>query len=285
MSAPMPSVPSASRSSERLRRGPARPSCSCSSGRCARPTRWPRGRARARASSRWTPCASSVRSSSTPEPRQPLDRRRGRRGPRRRGCAAAPSARRTRRSVSSESVKEACAPTSAARRAAGARGAPARGSGGSRRCPALRPLGPVAVGGLVAEHRADAERPQRVLDHVERAVDRVRRGVVVDERRRAGEQRLHPADERRRADRVLVERSVEAPPDPLQDLQEALGRLERVGHPARERRVEMGVRADVAGDDEAARAVDAASPAAGRGDAAVLDPAGPPSTTGTGSSD
>ena len=41
-----------------------------------------------------------------------------------------------------------------------------------------------------------AERLQRVGDHVERAVDRVRRRVVVDDGRRAGEQRLH---RRRRA--------------------------------------------------------------------------------------
>ncbi len=126
--------------------------------------------------------------------------------------------------------------------------------------PGPRPRGAVAVGGLVAEHRAGAEPAERLLDHVERAVDRVRRGVVVDERRRPGEQRLDPADERGGADRVLVERPVEPPPDPLQDLEEALGRRERVGHAAGERRVEVRVRADVARDDEAAGAVPPLAP-------------------------
>ena len=127
-----------------------------------------------------------------------------------------------------------------------------------------RALRPVAVGRLVAEHRAEPERPQRVGDHVERAVDRVRRRMVVDERRRSREQRLHPADERRGAHGLLVERAVEPPPDPLEDLEEVPRRLERVRHPARERRVEVRVRADVPGDDDAARAV-AARVAGARG--------------------
>ena len=122
--------------------------------------------------------------------------------------------------------------------------------------PGERALRAVAVGRLVAEHRADAEGPERIGDDVERAVDRVRRGVVVDERRRPGEERLHPADERGGAGRVVVEGAVEPPPDPLQDLQEVLRRRERVRHPARERRVEVRVRADVARNDEAAGAVD-----------------------------
>ena len=50
-----------------------------------------------------------------------------------------------------------------------------------------------------------------------------------------------------------------------------VGRLERVRHPARERRVEVRVRADVAGDDEAARAVVGAAPPPGGGDAPVHD--------------
>ncbi len=130
------------------------------------------------------------------------------------------------------------------------------------------PLEPVAVGGLVTEHRAHPEAAQGLLDDVERAVDRVRRGVVVDERGRAREERLHAADQGRGPDAVLVERPVEAPPDPLQDLGEVRGRRERVGHPPCERRVEMGVGADVAGDDEAARAV-AAGTATRRCDAPV----------------
>ena len=73
---------------------------------------------------------------------------------------------------------------------------------------------PVAVARLVTQHGPDAEFGERVGDDVERAVDRRRRRVVVDQRRRAREQRLEAADQRRRADRRLVERPVEAPPDP-----------------------------------------------------------------------
>ena len=134
-----------------------------------------------------------------------------------------------------------------------------------------RPLGAVAVGRLVAEHRADAEGAERVGDHVERAVDRVRRRVMVDERRRTREERLHPAGERRRAHRLLVERAVEPPPHALQDLDEVPGRLERVRHPARERGVEVRVRADVARDDEDAVAVEP-RPFSRSRDAAVCDP-------------
>jgi hypothetical protein len=76
--------------------------------------------------------------------------------------------------------------------------------------------------------------------------------MVVDHRRRAGEQRVQAADEGRRAHTVQVERSVEAPPDPLQDLEKVLRRLEPVRHAAREGRVEMRVCADVARHDHAA---------------------------------
>ena len=133
-----------------------------------------------------------------------------------------------------------------------------------------RPFRPVAVGRLVAEDGADAEAAQGRLDDVERPVDRVRRRVMVDERRGTGEERLHPADQGRRPDAVLVEGPVEPPPDPLQDLGEVRGRRERVGHPPCERGVEVRVGADVAGDDEAAGAV-AAGPSSGRGDAPVHD--------------
>ena len=115
--------------------------------------------------------------------------------------------------------------------------------------------GAVAVRRLVAEDAAEPEPVERVGDHVERSVDGVRRGVVIDHGRRAGEERLHAADERRRAHSVQVERPIEAPPDPLEDLEEVLRRFEPVRHAAGERRIEMRVRADVARDDHATGAV------------------------------
>jgi hypothetical protein len=48
----------------------------------------------------------------------------------------------------------------------------------------------VALGRAVTEHRAHAERLARVGQHVERALDERRRLVVIDEGRRAREQRL-----------------------------------------------------------------------------------------------
>jgi hypothetical protein len=154
-------------------------------------------------------------------------------------------------SVSSESVNDACAPISP------------RVSGRSFRA--------VAVARLVAEDGADAQRLERVGDDVERPVDRVGRGVVVDQRRRPPQHRLHPADERRGADRLLVERTVEPPPHPLQDLEEVARRLERVRHAASERRIEMRVGADVAREHESAAGIDALA-LAGLGDPAVRHP-------------
>ena len=70
------------------------------------------------------------------------------------------------------------------------------------------------------------------------------------------QQRLAAGDERRGADGGLVEGTVEAPPDALQDLEEGGGRLEPVRHAAGEGGVDVGVGADVAGHDQAAAAVE-----------------------------
>ena len=124
-------------------------------------------------------------------------------------------------------------------------------------------IGTVPIGDLVGENAPDADRCERVGDDVQGAVDRVRGGVVIDEGGRPGEQRLHAADKRGGADRRLVERAVEAPPDAAQDLHEVARRLEVEGHAPGERRVQVGVGAHVARDHEAAAAVDA--PVAGLG--------------------
>jgi hypothetical protein len=79
---------------------------------------------------------------------------------------------------------------------------------------------------------------------------------MVDEGRRPGEQRLHAGYPRRGTDRDLVEGPVEAPPDAPQDLDEGPRRSQLVGHAADERGVGVGVGVDVAGDDEAAPAVE-----------------------------
>ena len=65
----------------------------------------------------------------------------------------------------------------------------------------------------------------------------------------------HRGDARRGRDRPLIQRAVQAPPDAPQDLDEVSRRVQAV-HPARERGIGVGVRADVPRDDEAAGAVD-----------------------------
>ena len=174
MSAPMPSVPSATRSPSSAKRRPphpvvhvrprvvrdarprvahqlasrARPGARSARGACGRPAR---RRSASRSATRTPNRASASRSSAASSAAwtwipAPVSRARS--------THAA--------SVSSESVKEACAPTIP--RARGARIA-------GEEPPALRharggALGTVPVGHLVAEDRAQAYRPERVRDHV-----------------------------------------------------------------------------------------------------------------------
>ncbi len=56
----------------------------------------------------------------------------------------------------------------------------------------------VALGGAVAEQRPHAELVAGVGEDVERALDQLGRFVMVDERRRSGEQRLGDVEPRRR---------------------------------------------------------------------------------------
>ena len=138
----------------------------------------------------------------------------------------------------------------------------------------------VPLGGAVAEERPDAEPLAGLRQHLERALDELRRLVVVDERGGAGEERPGDRLPGRGAQALRVERAVEAPPDPAQDLEEARGRGSRRRHPVRDQpAVEVRVRADRTGDDVRARAVDA--PRAGhrrRGHPPLRDGEGAPGT-------
>ena len=151
-------------------------------------------------SSRWTPCASSVRSSrpcggSEPLHRVHVDRVLGGvdvQADAEVGCDLDAGGERLvgereRRVRADEAAGERRFAPLEAREEAPVLGEPGE-----------RDVRPVAVGRLVAEDAAQPEAAERVGDHVERAVDRVRRGVVVDHRGRPGEQRLH---RRRRAPR------------------------------------------------------------------------------------
>ena len=155
-------------------------------------------------------------------------RRRRRHGLRRRGHARPSPRSRARspasRTVSSETVKLACSPT---RPRSSGEAATRRHSAGPRRALVAAEI---ALGRAVAEQRADAELLAGLGEDRERALDEIRRFVMVDQRRRSREQRARHIVARRRAQGFGVERAVEPPPDPFQDLQEVLRRRTRRRH-------------------------------------------------------
>ena len=93
-----------------------------------------------------------------------------------------------------------------------------------------RAIGAVPVGDAV---RADHPHPDftaRVRDDVERALDRIRRLVMIDDRGGAALERLERSEHRRPPDHLEVERDVEPPPDLLEDVDEPIRRRGRRGH-------------------------------------------------------
>ncbi len=86
-----------------------------------------------------------------------------------------------------------------------------------------------------------------VRDHVERALDRRWRLVMVDDRSRSTLERLERAEHRRPLQHLEVERDVEPPPHLLEDLDERRRRARGRRHAASERRVQVMVRADETG--------------------------------------
>ena len=115
-----------------------------------------------------------------------------------------------------------------------------------------RPLPAVAVGRLVAEHAAQADGVEALAQDVERAVDELGAGVVVDHRRDADHGGVGRAREAARPDDALVEGAVEAPPQVPELLGEVLARLDAHHQAPGERRVEVVVRADETRADVAA---------------------------------
>jgi len=108
---------------------------------------------------------------------------------------------------------------------------------------------PVAVGDLVAERRSQAHLlADGVVHRVERAGNRIRTGVVVDQGGHAAARRLHRADEGAHPNGILLKGLVQPPPKLLQDLRERCRREARHAHPAGEAAVEMGVRINEAGN-------------------------------------
>ena len=149
--------------------------------------------------------------------------------------------------ASSESVKLAWPPIMPRRQACG----PAVGSARSPAMPGVAGPRAVAVGGLVAQHRAQPHLLDRTPERRERAADEGRRGVMIDQQGGARERGLDRAGERREVDALLVERAVQLPPDLLEDLHEAARRRRRTRHASGERAVEVRVRVDETGQHEA----------------------------------
>src|SRR5579862_4922163 len=114
----------------------------------------------------------------------------------------------------------------------------------------------VAVADFVAEHTAEPDIAHRFLNKIERAGDGIRRGMMIDERRRAESRRLDGADERAIIDRLLVERAIEFPPDALEEFGERFWLRARAGHSADKRRIQMRVRVDHARHDDPAVKID-----------------------------
>ncbi len=94
----------------------------------------------------------------------------------------------TASSVSSESVKHACAPTRPR--------PPDRRNRSFSARPALARVGAVAIGDLVATHHPHADFGARFRDHVETALDCTGTGMVVDDRGRARLERFERAEPR-----------------------------------------------------------------------------------------
>ena len=121
--------------------------------------------------------------------------------------------------------------------------------------PACALAGPLRSDDFVAQHRPQPCFLDRVGDLVQRTVDGVGAGVVVDQRRRAVLDGIHQADQRAVAHVHIEQRPIQPPPQPFQDVGEILGGRAGNGHAARKGAVEVGVGADVAGHDQLAAGV------------------------------
>ncbi len=95
-------------------------------------------------------------------------------------------------------------------------------------------VGAVTVGDPVARDHAHADLGAGVGDHTQRSLDRVRRLVVVDDRRAAGFERFERAELGRPLEHLEIERCVEPPPDLLEHAQEGRGHIRRRRHAPRQ---------------------------------------------------
>ena len=121
--------------------------------------------------------------------------------------------------------------------------------------PASHAFRAVPVRDLVTQHR----RQTRVFDgfgqQIEAAVDTRWRGVVVEHRGTTLAHAIRGGQQRRDADRVRIERPIETPPEPVEDLREVAHGSAGV-EPACQCRVEVVVQVHQAREDEPTAAIE-----------------------------
>src|SRR5579885_521046 len=116
--------------------------------------------------------------------------------------------------------------------------------------------GTIAVRNLVGQTGAQARGSDRPGDDIQATIDGVGAGMVIDHAGRAMPNRVH--QEYLCAGRDILRRQslVQSPPELLQDLREVARRLASNGHAARERSIEVRVRAEKAGHDQSPACID-----------------------------
>src|SRR5581483_8967669 len=124
--------------------------------------------------------------------------------------------------------------------------------------PGLDHGGTVAVRNLVGQAGAQAGGGDRPGDDVQAAIDGVGTGMVIDHAGRAMPNRVHQEYLRAGGDIFGRQSPVQPPPELLQNLREVTRRLAGNRHTARERPIEMRVRAEKAWHDQPASGIDKA---------------------------
>ena len=96
----------------------------------------------------------------------------------------------------------------------------------------LRFVRPIAVGDFITQHASAADRRDAIFEHRQTSFDRVRRGMMIDERRRAAAHRGQRANQAAHFDAFERVRPIESPPDELQNLVKVRGARGGAGIPA-----------------------------------------------------
>ena len=88
-------------------------------------------------------------------------------------------------------------------------------------------------------HAAQPNRRDAIFERRQTSIDRLRRSMMIDERRRAAAHRRERPNHATRSHAFERMRPIQSPPDELQNLMKVGRRLRRRRHPGRERRIQM----------------------------------------------